>query len=346
MRRAVSLESFMKWMFLLVALSTAVLILGTRLNQSYTRKLEEAERTAERAERMLSLYRLEYSAAAAEEELGPYWRPCGEGEEAEMRLTSGGRVYGFVIDYEEIYADMVEEERYLILVGILGLIVAVELAVFLSYVLTRPLRRLTWMCREIAVGKSVHVPQSVFSPSEFSELIDSFNDMSEQLARWRDVQRQLSRMDRLAALGEMMSGLSHEIRNPLASMRIQADLLRDEIERIGAGDFRGEDIRDAGDQINALCEEMDRLNNIVVQLLSFVRPRPAVVNPTKLDDILPWAGSMIGPQAQKQGVRLVLKCKEPDVTVMADGEALRQVVMNLALNAIQAAGAAECFPYR
>ena len=338
MRRAVSLESFMKWMFLLVALSTAVLILGTRLNQSYTWKLEEAERTAERAERMLSLYRLEYSAAAAAEELGPYWRPCGEGEEAEMRLTSGGRVYGFVIDYEEIYADMVEEERYLILVGILGLIVAVELAVFLSYVLTRPLRRLTWMCREIAVGKSVHVPQSVFSPSEFSELIDSFNDMSEQLARWRDVQRQLSRMDRLAALGEMMSGLSHEIRNPLASMRIQADLLRDEIERIGAGDFRGEDIRDAGDQINALCEEMDRLNNIVVQLLSFVRPRPAVVNPTKLDDILPWAGSMIGPQAQKQGVRLVLKCKEPDVTVMADGEALRQVVMNLALNAIQAAG--------
>ena len=238
MRMAVSLESFMKWMFLLVALSTAVLILGTRLNQSYTRKLEEAERTAERAERMLSLYRLEYSAAAAEEELGPYWRPCGEGEEAEMRLTSGGRVYGFVIDYEEIYADMVEEERYLILVGILGLIVAVELAVFLSYVLTRPLRRLTWMCREIAAGKSVRVPQSVFSPSEFSELIDSFNEMSEQLARWRDVQRQLSRMDRLAALGEMMSGLSHEIRNPLASMRIQTDLLRDEIERIGAGDFR------------------------------------------------------------------------------------------------------------
>ena len=87
-----------------------------------------------------------------------------------------------------------------------------------------------------------------------------------------------------------------------------------------------------------LGEEMDRLNNIVVQLLSFVRPRPAVVSPTRLDDILPWAGSMIGPQAQKQGVRLVLKCEEPDVTVMADGEALRQVVMNLALNAIQAAG--------
>lgn len=338
MRRAVSLESFMKWMFLLVALSTAVLILGTRLYQSYTRKLEEAALSAERAERMLSLYRLEFSSSAASEELGPYWRPCAAGEKPGMRLASGGRVYGFVLDYEKIYADMVEEERYLILVGILGLIVAVELAVFLSYVLTRPLRRLTWMCREIAVGKSVRAAQSFFSPSEFSELIDSFNNMSEQLARWREVQRQLSRMDRLAALGEMMSGLSHEIRNPLASMRIQADLLRDEIERFETGGFRNEDIRDAEEQIKALGEEIDRLNNIVVQLLSFVRPRPAVVNPTKLDDILPWAGSMIGPQAQKQGARLVLKCEAPGVTVMADAEALRQVVMNLALNAIQAAG--------
>ena len=344
MRRAVSLESFMKWMFLLVALSTAALILGTRLHQSYTRKLDEATFMAERAERLLSIYRFEYSSVAeAEEELGPYWRPCMEGEPAEMQLAIGGGVCGFVIDYEAIYADMVEEERYLILVGILGLIVAVELAVFLSYILTRPLRRLTWMCREIAEGKSVRVPQSLFSPSEFSELIASFNDMSAQLARWREVQRQLSRMDRLAALGEMMSGLSHEIRNPLASMRIQTDLLRDEIERIGAGDFRGEDIRDAEEQIRVLGEEMDRLNNIVVQLLSFVRPRPAVVSPTRLDDILPWASSMIGPQAQKHGVRLVLKCGAPkcgapDVKVMADGEALRQVVMNLAINAIQASG--------
>ena len=60
MRRAVSLESFMKWMFLLVALSTAALILGTRLHQSYTRKLDEAAFMAERAERLLSIYRFEY----------------------------------------------------------------------------------------------------------------------------------------------------------------------------------------------------------------------------------------------------------------------------------------------
>ncbi len=342
MRIAVSLESFMKWMFLLVALWTAVLILGTRLNQSYTRKLGEAEKSAERAVRMFSLYRLEYSEAAAAEEFGPYWHPCAPGEVPDVELASGGRLYGFAVDKEAIYKDMVEEERYLILVGILGLIVAVEAAVFLSYVLTRPLRRLTRMCREVAAGKSVRVPQSFFSPSEFSELIDSFNDMSDQLRRWREVQRQLSRMDRLAALGEMLSGLSHEIRNPLASMRIQADLLRDDMERALSGNFREEDMRCAEEQLGALGDEIDRLNTIVVRLLSFVRPNPAVVNPIKLDSLLPWAGTMLGPQAQKHGVKLLLECTDTDVTVMADVEALRQVVMNLALNAIQASGEGGC----
>ncbi|OUO91604.1 sensor histidine kinase [Cloacibacillus sp. An23] len=336
MFRRISLESLMKWIFLLIALSTAVLILGTRLYQSYAQKRESAAASAERLVRLLDMYDINYSEAVILEELGPYWRRCAAGEPPSLTVESGGRYYGFVPAPEAIYSDMVEEERYLILVGILGLIVAVELAVFLSYILTRPLRRLTRMCREIADGKPVRAPLALLSPSEFYELTASFNDMSAQLERWREVQRQLSRMDRLAALGAMISSLSHEIRNPLASMRIQADLLRDGIERFASGDFSGEDIGDAEEQIKVLGEEIDRLNNIVVQLLSFVRPRPAVLTPTKLDALLPWAGSMLGAQARKHGVRLTLKSTEPDVTVMADGESLRQIVMNLALNSIQA----------
>ena len=229
---------------------------------------------------------------------------------------------------------MVEEERYLILVGMLGLIIAVELAVFISYVLTRPLRRLTWMCKEVAGGVSVRIPQTALSPYEFHELVDSFNNMSSQLERWREVQRQVSRMDRLAALGEMISGLAHEIRNPLASMRIQTDLLRDEIERL-AGEDGGEEAADAREQIAVLGSEIDRLNNIVMQLLSFVRPRPTVITPVKLDDLLPWSGAMLGSLAQKYNVRLMLHSTAQDVTVMAGGELLRQLVMNLALNAMQ-----------
>ena len=302
----------MKWIFLLLALSMVLLMLGARLHQSYSDKLSAAAESAERLNRLMTDYDLRYSAEVITQELGPYWRKAAEGEVPSLVIRSGGAKHGFVSNFQSIYVDMVEEERYLILVGMLGLIIAVELAVFISYVLTRPLRRLTWMCKEVAGGISVRIPQTALSPYEFHELVDSFNNMSSQLERWREVQRQVSRMDRLAALGEMISGLAHEIRNPLASMRIQTDLLP-----------------------GVLGSEIDRLNNIVMQLLSFVRPRPTVITPVKLDDLLPWSGAMLGSLAQKYNVRLMLHSTAQDVTVMADGELLRQLVMNLALNAMQ-----------
>ena len=102
-------------------------------------------------------------------------------------------------------------------------------------------------------------------------------------------------MDRLAALGEMISGLSHEIRNPLASIRIQLDLLRMELDVVS--DSRGSDaendISDAKEYISILDHEIDRLNRTVTQLLSFVRPRQPMMAKVLLDDVLPWCISML-----------------------------------------------------
>ena len=143
-------------------------------------------------------------------------------------------------------------------------------------------------------------------------------------------------MDRLAALGEMVSGLSHEIRNPLASMMIQTDLLRDEIDRLAARSEDCPEAEEAREQIAVLGSEIDRLNNIIMQLLSFVRSRPTLITPVSLDEILPWSLAMLGSQAHKQGVLLELNSDDANLIVMADGEELRQLVMNLSINAMQA----------
>ena len=336
MSRKISLETLMKWIFLLLALSMVVLTLGARLHQSYTFKRNDAMQNAERLRRLYRTYDLVYSKEMLLNELGSYWRESGPGERPAFTLRSKEGDVGFLPDPKAIYADMVEDERYLILVAMLGLIISVELAVFLSYILTRPMRRLTWMCREISAGRSVQIPQASFSPQEFSELVDSFNHMTAQLERWREVQRQVSRMDRLAALGEMISGLSHEIRNPLASMRIQTDLLRDEIERFGEGCADAADMEEAKERIAVLGSEMDRLNGIVVQLLSFVRPQPAVMSEVALGGLLPWISSMLSAQCRKYSVELRLENAGEDIAAAGDPEALRQVMMNLALNAVQA----------
>ena len=336
MFRKVSLESLMKWIFLLIALSMVMLILGTRLHQSYLAKRGDAVAAAQSAERLNGAYEFNYPFEVIRDMLGPFWRLSEKGEKPSFVITSAGQSYGFSLDKAKIFTDMAEEERYLILVGMLGLIIAVELAVFFSYVMTRPLRRLTWMCREITGGKTVRIPQTDFSPSEFYELIESFNNMSSELERWREIQRQLSRMDRLAALGEMLSGLSHEIKNPLASLRIQTDLLHDEIERLGSNSEETGALDEAREQITVIGDELDRLNKIIVRLLSFIRPKPVLVSPVELSTLLPWALAMLGSHAHKFGVRLELSEEARNVTVMADAEQLRQLVMNLGLNAIQA----------
>lgn len=333
-----SLETLMKWIFMALALSMVSLTIGARLHQSYSAKRSIAEGHGIQTKILVENMQIDGAKELIISKLGPFWKEAGKEEKPDLIISASNSLLRLKLSRKDIIISLVEEERFLLLVGMLGLLAAVELAVFISYVLTRPLRRLAWGCKEIAVGAHVKIPQNLLSPYEFQELTDSFNYMASELEKWKEVQRQISRMDRLAALGEMMSGLSHEIRNPLASMRIQMDLLRSEIEGIydSLPEGRGsEDASDAMDHIRVLGTELDRLNSIVTQLLSFVRPSEPMKIPVQLSSLLPWGQSMLGPQADKYSIELVTKEQDCGVCVLADREMLRQLLMNLALNAIQ-----------
>ena len=292
----------MKWIFMALALSMVSLTIGARLHQSYSAKRSIAEGHGIQTKILVENMQMGDTGERIVSKLGPFWKKVPVGEKADLIISASDNLLRFKLSRKDIIISLVEEERFLLLVGMLGLLVAVELAVFISYILTRPLRRLAWGCKEIAVGAHVKIPQNSLSPYEFQELTDSFNYMASELEKWKEVQRQISRMDRLAALGEMMSGLSHEIRNPLASMRIQMDLLRSEIESIYAylpEETPSEDASDAMEHIRVLGTELDRLNNIVTQLLSFVRPSEPMKASVRLASLLSWGQSMIKPQAEK-----------------------------------------------
>lgn len=339
MLKKCSLESLMKWIFMALALSMVSLTIGARLHQSYVSKKNFVEGHGAQVKYSVENKRVFTGESSIISELGMFWRKTEEGERADLTISTANNMYTYKVSRKDIIMYLVEEERFMLLVGMLGLLVAVELAVFLSYILTRPLRRLAWGCKEIAKGSHVVITHNALAPYEFRELTDSFNYMASELEKWKDVQRQLSRMDRLAALGEMLSGLSHEIRNPLASMRIQTDLLRSEMGSIADASSqaeREESLADAAEYINVLGSELDRLNGIVTQLLSFVRPREPMKEAVSLSELLVWANAMFRPQSDKFSIDLVTTESESGVYVTADGEMVRQVVMNLALNAIQA----------
>ena len=136
---------------------------------------------------------------------------------------------------------------------------------------------------------------------------------------------QLLQAEKLSSLGELASGIVHEVRNPLASIKGAVEILEDEI--------------DANSPRREFAElaktEIDRLDKLVGQFLRFARPATLAIEPNDLNGIIKSVASLLENQAAAQNVsiQLNLDAKLPDV--LADREQIKQVVLNLAINALQ-----------
>jgi two-component system, NtrC family, sensor histidine kinase HydH len=132
--------------------------------------------------------------------------------------------------------------------------------------------------------------------------------------------------DRLAALGEMAAGLAHEIRNPLGAIKGAAQCL--DPKRLP-----GED----GEFLGVIVEEVNRLNGVVTAFLDYARPLKQSFGPTDLSEVVTRTMRLIQNDVPKQielGVALDLTAPRVD----GDAEQLKQVLINLVQNAVQALG--------
>ena len=144
----------------------------------------------------------------------------------------------------------------------------------------------------------------------------------------KKIEEQASRTGRLAAMGEMAVRIAHEIRNPLGSIELFSTMLEDDLQ-----DF---------DELKALAEHISSgvksINNIVSNLLLFIRPdhqldRQMIDVHEALKDSLFFAGHIIYAQ---DGIDVVTEMTDEMLFINGDLELLKQVFLNLILNAIQA----------
>jgi len=136
----------------------------------------------------------------------------------------------------------------------------------------------------------------------------------------------LRRADRLSSLGLLTAGLAHEIRNPLVAIRTFTQLLP---ERYNDAEFR------EGFQGLAL-KEVDRICGLINDLLSFARPSKPNVSPEAINDAVENITRILETQAKEKNVAIFREFSENLPKVWIDKEQMKQVFMNLILNAIQA----------
>ena len=142
--------------------------------------------------------------------------------------------------------------------------------------------------------------------------------------RQRKANESLRRAERLKTLGEMAAGMAHEVKNPLAAIRSSAQIL--------AGHVTGKDAEFAG----IVVSEVDRLNRVVNEFLHYARPAPLRREPVKLRVVLDSCLELLAPVIRDKGINVRTDYPEAEAAVSADPAQLRQVFLNLLLNAVQA----------
>lgn len=140
--------------------------------------------------------------------------------------------------------------------------------------------------------------------------------------------RKLERRNRLAALGEMAAGMAHEIRNPLGGIQLYAAMLAQDVADRPA----------ALATTQKIASGVKRLEALVSQVLQFTREISAQRVPCDLAEIVAQSCESAAPHAQKANVMLHV-CGPQHLPITADPLLLGQAVLNLLLNAVEAAGA-------
>ena len=153
------------------------------------------------------------------------------------------------------------------------------------------------------------------------------------LARTREAEQRARVAERMAEIGAMTGGLAHEIKNPLSTIGLNAQLLAEAIDELPIpADDRGRLSR----RISALRREVDRLRGILSDFLQYAGQLHLEPKPTDLNTIVEELVDFFLPQAEKQGVRLRADLTPGPLTANLDAPHIKQAVLNLMLNAVQA----------
>ena len=226
-----------------------------------------------------------------------------------------------------------DPERHLVLLvaGAGAVAICGALLVVLTYTVQRPMVELQQKIAQLGAGELNVSVSFCRRNDEIGDLGRNFNQMVVQLRESRtEIERlhrtQMSRAEHMATLGEMATGLAHEIRNPLAGIAGVIEIIGRDLPSTSPARAVVKDVR----------QEIARINRIVTDLLQTARPHPPKVRKSDLNTTVEHAVMLGRQQALAKSTEIALR-KDPSLPeVEHDSDQIHQVLLNLLLNALQA----------
>jgi signal transduction histidine kinase len=224
-----------------------------------------------------------------------------------------------------------ERHAVLILAGAGAVIICGVSIVALAYLIQRPMVELQEKVELISEGNLDVAVSFARRNDEIGDLGRNFNHMMQQLRESRKEietmhRTQMSRAEHLATLGELATGLAHEIRNPLAGIAGVIEIIGRDLPATSPARAMMKDVR----------LEINQINRILTDLLETARPHPPRMMRSNLNTTVEHAVMLARQQVLSQPIKIELR-QAPDLAeVEHDSDQIHQLLLNLLLNAVQA----------
>ena len=255
---------------------------------------------------------------------------------ASETIGNSMRLY-LLVPKTQIEAAQKASEQTILLVTFAAILLATGLAFWLSATISRPIRSLANRMDVLAThAAEEHLPAardpaSTAGPTEIARLARSFNTLVERLAEAR---AQAARSARLAAVGQLSASVAHELRNPLSGIKMNAQVLADELAKAGASDSG----------LDRIIREADRMNAYLEELLDLasndVRPDPPydikLLPRVRLEAVGDSVLGLVERRCQHGRITVHRQWDSAAAWVHANETQIRQVILNLVLNAMDA----------
>jgi len=232
------------------------------------------------------------------------------------------RIYCLLRPMSEIQAAKRQVTYTTLIIAASGILMVVIIGALIARNITAPIQSLVDFTQKVGAG-NLELQAEISTSDEIGELASAFNEMTHELRHYRN---ELVNAERLATAGKMAATFAHEIRNPLSSIKMLLQLLKKKIKPTEQSEK----------YIDSIIEEINRVDMIVDGMMDFARPTELKIQSSDINDLINSVLEIMGANLKHQKIRLEKNLSQVPISIEADPDKLKQVFMNIALNAMQA----------